>query len=122
MASGHAAQARTVVAVFRTHLVCLRCRRSFKVRVTVPSRPCPDCGEAMIDAGPCLAVPPRRDERGWRALAAVLNAGLDFKMSCACCYDGPGYRPRTLSQVKQRLQHARRHRITPAEALKTADV
>ena len=110
------------MARFSTHHVCVRCRRSFKSRVTAPGRPCPGCGEAMIDAGPCLAVPPRRDERAWRALAAVLNAGLDFKMSCGCCYDGPGYRPRSLTQVKQRLQHARRHKITPAEALRTADL
>ncbi|MFC4562041.1 hypothetical protein ACFO4E_09255 [Nocardiopsis mangrovi] len=59
----------------------------------------------MTDAGPDLAVPPRRDTRAWRALEATLRAGITFH-SCGC--GGPGYRPRTWPQVRERREAARR--------------
>lgn len=55
----------------------------------------------MVDAGPQLAVPPRRDRAGWRVLTGVLRAGVTFHPQCGCCNDGPGYRPRTPREFRQ---------------------
>lgn len=72
----------------------------------------------MIDAGYDLAVPRRRDTRGWRALEAVLQAGLTFH-SCGC--DGPGFRPRTPAEVRERRSAAARLQLPEAEALQRAE-
>ncbi|GES29203.1 hypothetical protein AB0G60_24270 [Streptomyces angustmyceticus] len=53
---------------------------------TGPGR-CPQCRAELIDAGADLAVPKRRDNAGWRALEAVLRAGLTFHDGC--CGTGP---------------------------------
>lgn len=55
----------------------------------------------MRDAGTNLAVPRRRDDSAWRALTAVLDAGLNFHSRCECCQDGPGYRPRAWAEVRR---------------------
>jgi len=102
----------------RSHYVCLPCRASWKkspdiVRVHV----CPRCGGPLTDAGPQFAAPRRRDAAGWRALTAVLAAGLRFYPTCPCCEDGPGYRPRTPREVRDRLAHPAVTGVPVAEAL-----
>lgn len=89
------------------HYVCLPCRASFKkpadydrVRADV----CPQCEGQLLNAGSAFAVPKRRDKAAWRALSVVLLAGLRFRQGC--CGDGPGYRPRTPREVRERLAHA----------------
>ncbi|MFF9558620.1 hypothetical protein ACF1DY_22760 [Streptomyces albus] len=106
-------------ATYRSHHVCVRCRSSYKRNG--PPAPCPGCGERLVDAGVCLAVPARRDRRGWRALAAALDAGLRFHPACGCCYSGPGYRPRTVPEVRERLTVAARNGLPPAQLLALAD-
>ncbi len=85
---------------YKSRLVCLACRSSFK-KASGPASGdrCPRCRAVMVNAGRDLAVPRRRDSAGWRTLEAVLRSGLDFH-SCGC--GGPGFRPRTLAQLRER--------------------
>ncbi|MGW0249136.1 hypothetical protein ACWDYH_21135 [Nocardia goodfellowii] len=103
----------------RTHSVCLACRVSYKHPIAHGPNHCLRCHAELIDAGPHLEVPRRVDQAGWRALAAVLDSGLDFHGGC--CGTGPGYRPRTPAAVRQRLLLADRTGMSIAEALATAD-
>ncbi|MFI9238560.1 deoxyxylulose-5-phosphate synthase [Streptomyces sp. NPDC053079] len=88
--------------------VCLPCRASYKQ----PShgrynrvRTCPRCAGSLIHVGSAFAPPRRRDVAGWRALSVLLHAGVRFHKDC--CFGGPGYRPRTLREVRERLAYAR---------------
>ncbi|MFD7548608.1 hypothetical protein [Streptomyces sp. NPDC059816] len=58
--------------------------------------------------------PRRRDTGAWRALTALLHAGVRFHKSCC---GGPGWRPRALPEVRERLVHARRTGEPAADAL-----
>nr|WP_249402036.1 deoxyxylulose-5-phosphate synthase [Streptomyces sp. YIM 121038] len=90
-----------------SHFVCLACRVSFKKpadHARVRHDACPRCGDPLVDAGSALAVPKRRDISAWRALSALLRAGVRFHQDC--CGWGPGYRPRTPREVRERLAHA----------------
>ncbi|MEU5000399.1 zf-TFIIB domain-containing protein [Streptomyces sp. NPDC021622] len=105
-----------------SHFVCLPCRASFKktadygrVRIDI----CPQCGGQLLNAGSALAVPKRRDTAAWRALSAVLTAGLRFRQDC--CGWGPGYRPRTPRDVRERLAHAAETGNPASEALACPD-
>ncbi len=68
----------------------------------------------MIHAGSAFAAPRRRDIAAWRALGVLLNAGVGFHKTCC---GGPGFRPRTLREVRERLAYARRSGTPVAEAL-----
>ncbi|MGP4109524.1 hypothetical protein ACTWP5_01230 [Streptomyces sp. 4N509B] len=98
-----------------SHYVCLPCRSAFK-RSPRPERehPCPRCGRPMTDAGFDLAMPRRRDDAGWRTLAAVLRSGLTFH-SCGC--EGPGFRPRSWAEVRERQLAAEQLGVPEREAL-----
>ncbi|WP_344103745.1 hypothetical protein [Myceligenerans crystallogenes] len=76
----------------------------------------------MVDAGPDLAVPPRRDARRWRAVEAVLAAGLryDGRDGCGCGKD-PKPRPRTSAQVRRLLRAADRAGVARDRALTLED-
>nr|WP_078965679.1 hypothetical protein [Streptomyces aureocirculatus] len=90
-----------------SHFVCLPCRASFKKPADytrVRRDVCPQCGEQLLNAGSALAVPKRRDTAAWRALTVLLTAGVRFRQDC--CGGGPGYRPRTPREVRERLAHA----------------
>jgi hypothetical protein len=92
---------------YKSRLVCLTCRSTFK-KAGGPADGddrCPRCRAAMVDAGRDLAVPRRRDAAGWRTLETVLRSGLTFH-SCGC--GGPGYRPRTWAEVRERQTAAGR--------------
>ncbi|MFI8828071.1 deoxyxylulose-5-phosphate synthase [Streptomyces sp. NPDC053431] len=99
----------------KTSYVCLPCRASYKQPYDAwRERRCPRCARVMIHAGSAFAPPPRRDRNAWRALSVVLNAGIGFHKSCC---GGPGYRPRTLAEVKARMAYARRTGEPAARAL-----
>ncbi|MGW7293078.1 hypothetical protein ACWGIB_11925 [Streptomyces xiamenensis] len=104
----------------RRHFICLPCRAAYK---TLPpaDRPCVcrRCGGELIDAGQDLAVPKRRDAAGWRALGAVLNAGITFHSRCC---EGPGWRPRHPREIRERLAAARQTGVPVRTALITEDL
>ncbi|MGH3313248.1 MAG: deoxyxylulose-5-phosphate synthase [Streptomyces sp.] len=91
----------------KTSYVCLPCRASYKQPYPEPcsdhERRCPRCRESLIHVGSAFAPPRRRDTAGWRVLSVLLNAGIRFHKSCC---GGPGYRPSTLSEVKERMAYA----------------
>ncbi|QKV93105.1 deoxyxylulose-5-phosphate synthase [Streptomyces sp. NA02950] len=102
--------------------VCLPCRASYKQPRDArhPERRCPRCAEPLIHAGPAFAPPPRRDTEGWRTLSLLLHAGIRFfPMGCSC---GPGYRPRTTAEVRERMAYARESGEPLARALVRAEV
>jgi hypothetical protein len=106
----------------RSHYVCLPCRASWKKSPDAGrAHVCPRCGGPLTDAGTQFAAPRKRDDAGWRALSAVLAAGLRFHPTCLCCEDGPGYRPRTPREVRDRLAHAAATGVPVAMALTCAD-
>ncbi|MFJ8917925.1 deoxyxylulose-5-phosphate synthase [Streptomyces sp. NPDC102415] len=100
----------------KTSYVCLPCRASYKQPYDREreDRVCPRCAGALIHAGSAFAPPKRRDTAGWRTLSVLLNAGVRFHKSCC---GGPGYRPRTLSEVKERMAYAERTGEPFAKAL-----
>ncbi|WP_445517398.1 deoxyxylulose-5-phosphate synthase [Streptomyces sp. NEAU-174] len=88
----------------KTSYVCLPCRASYKQPYHGDhDRPCPRCAKPMIHVGSAFAAPPRRDKAGWRVLSVLLHAGVRFHKSCC---GGPGYRPRTLREVRERMAYA----------------
>ncbi|GLW75051.1 hypothetical protein Kpho02_73480 [Kitasatospora phosalacinea] len=100
------------------HHVCLPCRASYKRR-TGGTTACPRCRGPLIDAGQDLHVPRRADTAAWRALTALLQAGVRFESGC--CH-GPGWRPRTPREVRERLAAAAGTGLPVARALLTRDV
>jgi hypothetical protein len=104
---------------YKPHFVCLACRSSFKQSPLPPRvHPCPRCRTPMINAGFDLAVPRRRDKSAWEALEATLRAGLTFH-SCGC--GGPGYRPRSTAEVRERRRAARQLGLLEQTALERYD-
>ncbi|WP_329176121.1 deoxyxylulose-5-phosphate synthase [Streptomyces sp. NBC_01477] len=90
----------------KTSYVCLPCRASYKQPYgDVGERKCPRCAGVLIHVGSAFAPPRRRDTAAWRTLSVLLNAGVHFHKSCC---GGPGYRPRTLHEVRERMAYARR--------------
>ncbi|MGO4462005.1 deoxyxylulose-5-phosphate synthase [Streptomyces sp. M-16] len=100
----------------RSAYVCLSCRVSFKHSEPRTYR-CPGCRRDMLLAGDAFEAPPRRDRDAWRVVSVLLRAGLDFRQACCGC--GPGYRPRSLREVRERLAYARRTGTPAARALAT---
>ncbi|MEU4896397.1 deoxyxylulose-5-phosphate synthase [Streptomyces sp. NPDC044780] len=89
----------------KTSYVCLPCRASYKQPYLGDhDRLCPRCAKPMIHVGSASAAPRRRDTQGWRVLSVLLHAGMRFHKSCC---GGPGYRPRTLHEVRERMRYAR---------------
>ncbi|MEU1307963.1 deoxyxylulose-5-phosphate synthase [Streptomyces cinnamoneus] len=92
----------------KTSYVCLPCRASYKQPYPGRydrERICPRCTAPLIHVGSAFAPPRRRDAAAWRALSVLLHAGVRFHEGC--CGDGPGYRPRTLREVRERMAYAR---------------
>ncbi|WP_111664259.1 MULTISPECIES: deoxyxylulose-5-phosphate synthase [unclassified Streptomyces] len=99
----------------KTSYVCLSCRVSYKQSYDrARERLCPRCAGPMIHAGSAFAAPRRRDTAAWRILTVLLNAGVGFHKTCC---GGPGYRPRSLRDVRDRLTHARRSGEPVSKAL-----
>ncbi len=55
-------------------------------------------------------------------LSLLLHAGVRFHMGCCCGCDGPGYRPRTLREARERMAYARRTGEPLARALVRPDL
>ncbi|MFI1967961.1 deoxyxylulose-5-phosphate synthase [Streptomyces cinnamoneus] len=107
----------------KTAYVCLPCRASYKQRHPSPGddvRVCPRCAGPLIHVGSAFAPPRRRDTAAWRTLSVLLHAGIRFRKDC--CFGGPGYRPRTLSEVRERMTYARRSGEPFAQALLRREV
>ncbi|SCE30822.1 hypothetical protein GA0115249_117363, partial [Streptomyces sp. PpalLS-921] len=105
----------------KTAFVCLPCRASYKQPYDRdrPDRVCPRCAGALIHVGSAFAPPRRRDAAGWRALSVLLHAGVRFhKSRCG----GPGYRPRSPREVKERMAYAEATGEPYARALVRAEV
>ncbi|MFD8802888.1 deoxyxylulose-5-phosphate synthase [Streptomyces atroolivaceus] len=100
----------------KTSYVCLPCRASYKQPYDSERgvRVCPRCARTLIHVGSAFAAPRRRDTAAWRTLSVLLHAGVRFHKSCC---GGPGYRPRTLREVKERTAYARRSGEPFARAL-----
>ncbi|MGW4378365.1 deoxyxylulose-5-phosphate synthase [Kitasatospora sp. NPDC004531] len=108
------------MAYAHTSFVCLPCRASYKQsRPDGRERRCARCAEPLIHVGAAFAAPKRRDTAGWRVLSVLLHAGVRFPMGCC---GGPGYRPRTLGEVRERMAHARRTGVPFARALVTPEL
>ncbi|WP_328673496.1 deoxyxylulose-5-phosphate synthase [Streptomyces sp. NBC_00328] len=105
----------------KTSYVCLPCRASYKQPYDGdrPVRICPRCASPLIHVGSAFAAPRRRDTAAWRTLSVLLHAGVRFHKSCC---GGPGYRPRTLREVRERMAYARRTGEPFARALRRYDV
>jgi DNA-directed RNA polymerase subunit RPC12/RpoP len=105
----------------KTSYVCLPCRASYKQPYDRdrPQRVCPRCAEPLIHVGSAFAAPRRRDTAAWRTLSVLLHAGVRFHMGCCC---GPGYRPRSLREVRERMTYAERTGEPIATALARPDV
>ncbi|MFC0598054.1 deoxyxylulose-5-phosphate synthase [Streptomyces palmae] len=104
----------------KTSYVCLPCRGSYKQPyVGEWQRICPRCAEPLVHVGSAFAAPPRRDTAAWRTLSVLLNAGVRFHKGCC---GGPGYRPRTLREVRERMTYARRTGEPFAKALTRFDI
>ncbi|MEU0083146.1 deoxyxylulose-5-phosphate synthase [Streptomyces sp. NPDC006274] len=105
----------------KTSYVCLPCRASYKQPYDRdrPQRICPRCAEPLIHVGSAFAAPRRRDTAAWRTLSVLLRAGVRFHKGCCC---GPGYRPRTLHEVRERMTYAERTGEPIATALVRPDV
>jgi len=91
----------------KTSYVCLPCRAAYKQPYPGHhdhDRVCPRCAEPLIHVGSAFAAPKRRGAAAWRTLSVLLHAGVRFHKSCC---GGPGYRPRTLSEVRERMAYAR---------------
>lgn len=99
----------------KTSYVCLPCQASYKQPYGPErQRVCPRCAEPLIHVGSAFAPPRRRDAAAWRTLTVLLNAGVRFHKSCC---GGPGFRPRTLREVRERMTYAQRAGEPVAKAL-----
>ncbi|WP_405528670.1 deoxyxylulose-5-phosphate synthase [Streptomyces avidinii] len=104
----------------KTSYVCLPCRASYKQAYDRNrERVCPQCAQTLVHVGSAFAAPRRRDVEAWRTLSVLLHAGVRFHKSCC---GGPGYRPRTLHEVRERMAYARRTGRPFAEALVLRDL
>ncbi|MCT7352799.1 deoxyxylulose-5-phosphate synthase [Streptomyces sp. 15-116A] len=104
----------------KTSYVCLPCRASYKQPYDRDRpRTCPRCANPLIHVGSAFAAPRRRDAAAWRTLSVLLHAGVRFHKSCC---GGPGYRPRTLREIRERMTYAGRTGTPFTEALVLRDV
>jgi hypothetical protein len=106
----------------KTSFVCLPCRASYKQPypgLGLDDRLCPRCAQPLVHVGSAFAAPRRRDRAAWRTLSVLLHAGVRFNKSCC---GGPGYRPRSLSEVRARMTYARRTGEPFSEALVRRDL
>lgn len=105
------------MALGKTSFVCLPCRASYKQPfpgMGLDERLCPRCARPLVHVGSAFAAPRRRDRAAWRTLSVLLHAGVRFHKSCC---GGPGYRPRSLGEVRARMTYARRTGQPFSEAL-----
>jgi DNA-directed RNA polymerase subunit RPC12/RpoP len=88
---------------------CFNCRKSFKISSVwenyeekdYSGQKCPECGDMMTRMGHDFQAPRKQNKNQWRKLRLLVAAGITFN-SCGC--EGPGYRPQTLSEAKNRIK------------------
>jgi hypothetical protein len=110
------------MTIYKVHCVCVSCRQSHKFPWDGAEHLCTRCRAPMTFAGHDFAAPRKADDRGWAAVAAVLQAGLRYEgfQTCGCLRE-PKYRPRTGAEVRARRRVAEREGPTMAEALALPD-
>lgn len=90
---------------YKEHRACFDCRKSFKwprdahrppPEGVPPEVKCPQCGGPMVDLGLDFKPPSQRDVRQWEKVRVLYAHGYVYR---SCGDGGPGYRPRTLSEV-----------------------
>lgn len=89
---------------YKSHYVCVQCRRSVKQARDRECVPCPECARPMYAMGMDFQAPRRESNKQWRKLALLVDAGVTFN-GCGC--NGPGPRPRTLSDTKRYVEAKR---------------
>ena len=110
---------------YKQHLACFSCRKAFKAfdRVVIANAgcepalkvrtvSCPECRRPMVAMGLDFKAPRQSNWKQWRKVEILTRHGIRFN-SCGC--GGPGYRPRTLAEVRPFL--ASRPRPSPGETL-----
>ncbi|MFD8496653.1 hypothetical protein [Amycolatopsis sp. NPDC059657] len=109
---------RYAESTYKVHYVCVACRKSHKYAWDGAEHPCPSCRRPLVYAGHDFAAPRRRNDSGWAAVKAVLEAGLKYEGFETCgCGQEPKSRPRTSAQVRRRRRLAERLGLPEAEAL-----
>jgi DNA-directed RNA polymerase subunit RPC12/RpoP len=90
---------RYAVKPYKTSYVCVPCRHVAQSHYDkVTTMRCPRCRADLVHVGRDFQAPRKGNKSGWDAVATVLAAGKTYD-SCGC--NGPGYRPRTMAQVRQ---------------------
>lgn len=113
---------RYAEVTYKVHYVCVACRQSHKAPWDGAEHLCPRCRMPMILAGHDFAAPRKTNDRGWAAVASVLDAGLHYEGFETCgCGREPKYRPRNSAQVRARRRVASRKGLSDAEALSLRD-
>ena len=95
----------------KIQFACFACRKCFKVpyvhlprhasgHIEVRSEPvlCPECGTEMRLMGAAFKAPPRTNTRQWLKVERLARAGVVFHWG-GRGESGPGWRPRSLSEV-----------------------
>ncbi len=91
---------------YKTHFACLDCQLSAKHPWDAGPR-CRRCANPMTRMGHDFHAPRKTAKAQWEKVRRLAGAGILFH-SCGC--EGPGYRPRTLSDAKSRLHQRRTDR------------
>ncbi len=107
---------RYAFKVYKPHLACFGCRKSFRRRLRADVDPhgeehvavCPQCAVPMADLGLDFRAPPMSARKRWETIASLWRAGITFH-SCGC--GGPGWRPATPTALRAFLETRLRHAI-----------
>lgn len=95
---------------YRMPYACFNCRISLKqdlmYYMDTESEPrsfvkCPNCESEMKMMGHDFQAPRKSNKNQWRKIRLLYEAGITFN-SCGC--EGPGYRPKTLSEAKNSVK------------------
>jgi DNA-directed RNA polymerase subunit RPC12/RpoP len=102
---------------YKQHYACFGCRKVFRKppvydwpKAQQPQEDetveikCPQCGEPMAAMGLDFKAPRQSDVKQWRKVELLYRNGFAYH-SCGC--NGPGYRPRTLSEVPAFIEENR---------------
>lgn len=93
------------IHTYKNHFACFKCRKAFSRMTT---QVCPHCGSEIHAMGRDFKAPRRRNIRQWRKVKKLYRNGVRFS-SCGC--NGPGYRPKFLTQVDDFLENQKRSEL-----------
>lgn len=100
---------RYAVHSYKQHWACFVCRKAFKYAQVV-DQTCPQCGRKMIPMGLDFKAPPKNNLAQWRKVELLHLAGIHFSSSG---WTGPGMRPKTLRDLRERSGEGRYPRSRP---------